>query len=68
MRRLDELHLEHPFMGVRMMRDQLARLGIAVGRRHVGILMKRMGIAAIYRKLGIKSTRGIRFIPIFCGG
>ena len=25
MRRLDELHLEHPFMGARMLRDQLWR-------------------------------------------
>ena len=25
MRRIDELHLEHPFMGVRMLRRQLAR-------------------------------------------
>ena len=27
MRRLDELHLEHPFMGARMRRDQLNREG-----------------------------------------
>ena len=27
MRRLDELHLEHPFMGARMLRDQLGRAG-----------------------------------------
>ena len=25
MRRMDELHLEHPFMGARMLRDQLNR-------------------------------------------
>ena len=35
MRRLDELHLEHPFMGARMLRDQLARQGIHAGRRHI---------------------------------
>jgi putative transposase len=46
MRQIDELHLEHPFMGARMLRDQLARQGIAVGRRHVGTLMRRMGIQA----------------------
>jgi putative transposase len=33
MRKLDELHLEHPFMGSRMLRDQLDRQGIRVGRR-----------------------------------
>ena len=52
MRRLDELHLEHPFMGARMLRDQLLRAGNFVGRRRVGTLMKRMGIEALYRKLG----------------
>src|SRR5438309_6977526 len=40
MRRLDELHLEHPFMGARMLRDQLAKQGIHVGRRHIGTLMR----------------------------
>lgn len=52
MRRLDELHLEHPFMGARMLRDQLNREGFDVGRTHVGTLMKRMGMAALYRKPG----------------
>ena len=47
MRRLDELHLEHPFMGARMLRDQLAREGIHAGRRHIGTLMQRMGITAL---------------------
>jgi putative transposase len=50
MRRLDQLHLEHPFAGSRMLRDLLRREGIEVGRRHVATLMRRMGIAAIYRK------------------
>lgn len=47
MRRLDELHLEHPFMGARMLRDQLARQGIRAGRRHIRTLMLRMGIEAL---------------------
>jgi len=50
MRRIDELHLEHPFAGSRMLRDFLRLQGIAVGRRHVGTLMRRMGIQALYRK------------------
>lgn len=50
MRRIDELHLEHPFMGARMLCDQLNRGGFVVGRRHVGTLMKRMGVEALYRK------------------
>jgi putative transposase len=50
MRRIDELHLEHPFAGSRMLRDFLLREGFEVGRRHVGTLMRRMGIEALYRK------------------
>jgi putative transposase len=50
MRRIDELHLEHPFAGSRMLRDLLRLAGIEVGRRHVGTLMRRMGIQALYRK------------------
>ena len=52
MRRLDALHLEHPFMGARMLRDQLNREGFTVGRKHVGTLMARMGMEALYRKPG----------------
>ena len=50
MRRIDELHLEHPFAGSRMLRAMLRREGQPVGRRHVGTQMRRMGINAIYRK------------------
>jgi len=39
MRRIDELHLEHPFMGARMLRDQLNRAGSDVGRKRVGTMM-----------------------------
>ena len=41
MRRIDELHLEHPFMGTRMLRRQLRREGVCVGRRHVATLMQK---------------------------
>jgi putative transposase len=47
MRRLDELHLKHPFMGARMLRRQLKSEGIQVGRRHVRTLMLRMGMEAL---------------------
>jgi putative transposase len=50
MRRIDELHLEHPFAGARMLRDLLRQDGYAVGRKHVATLMRRMGIEALYRK------------------
>ncbi|MFY9329934.1 MAG: IS3 family transposase [Georgfuchsia sp.] len=50
MRRIDELHLEYPFTGARMLRDMLRREGHRIGRKHVGTLMKKMGIEALYRK------------------
>ena len=50
MRRIDELHLNHPFAGARMLRDLLALAGVSVGRRHVATLMKKMGIEALYRR------------------
>jgi putative transposase len=50
MRRMDELHLEFPFAGSRMLRDLLNKEGVEIGRRHVATLMRRMGIEALYRK------------------
>src|SRR5712692_11120453 len=50
MRRIDELHLEFPFAGARMLRRLLAADGSKVGRRHVRTLMSRMGIEALYRR------------------
>lgn len=64
MRRLDELHLEHPFMGARMLRDQLWREGARVGRRHVTTLMVRMGIAALAPQPGTsKRAPGHKIYP-----
>jgi putative transposase len=50
MRRMDELHLDLPFAGSRMLRDLLNAEGARIGRRHVATLMRRMGIEAIYRR------------------
>ena len=50
MRRMDELHLDFPFAGSRMLRDLLNAEGVAIGRRHVATLMKRTGIEAVYRR------------------
>jgi putative transposase len=50
MRRIDELHLEHPFAGARMLSRMLKREDQPAGRRRVSTLMKRMGINALYRK------------------
>ena len=50
MRRIDELHLDYPFAGSRMLRDLLRGEGVVIGRQHVITLMKRKGIEAIYRR------------------
>ena len=50
MRLIDELHMKYPFMGSRSIRDQLQDMGHQVGRQHVSTLMKKMGIAAMYKK------------------
>lgn len=69
MRQIDELHLEHPFMGARMLCDQLTRKDFQVGRKHVGTLMKRMGIEALYRKPGTsKKHPGHEIYPYLLRG
>lgn len=50
MRRIDELHMEFPFAGARMLVRLLRREGHGVGRRCVRTLMKRMGVEALYCK------------------
>ena len=50
MRRMDELHLDYPFAGSRMLRDLLRSEGVVIGRERVATLMRRMGIAALYRR------------------
>jgi putative transposase len=64
MRAIDELHLEHPFAGSRMLRDFLQRDGVRVGRRHMRTAMRRMGIEAIYRKPNTsKPAQGHKIYP-----
>jgi putative transposase len=63
-RRIDELHMAYPFAGSRMLRDLLGGEGIKVGRLHVATLMKRMAIAAIYRRPNTsKPAPGHRIYP-----
>jgi putative transposase len=69
MRRIDELHLEYPFAGSRMMRDFLNRAGVSIGRRHVATLMRRMGIEAIYRRPNTsKPAPGHKIYPYLLRG
>jgi putative transposase len=68
MRRMDELHLDCPFAGSRMLRDLLHAEGVKIGRRHVSTLMKRMEIEAIYRKPNTsKPARGHKIYSYLLG-
>jgi putative transposase len=49
MRRIDELHLNYPFAGARMLRDFLRAEGIGIGREKVAVI-RRMGVEAVYRR------------------
>jgi len=63
MRRIDELHLELPFAGSRMLRDLLRGEGFVTGRDHVRTLMRRMGISAVYRRP--RTSQRHRAHPVF---
>ena len=69
MRRIDELHLEFPFAGSRMLRDLLRQEGIKIGRLHVASLMKKMAIEAIYRRPNTsKPSPGHKIYPYLLRG
>ena len=69
MRRIDELHLDHPFAGSRMLRDLLRGEGVAIGRELVVTIMRRMRIEAIYRKPNTsKAALGHRIYPYLLRG
>jgi putative transposase len=69
MRRIDELQLDYPFAGSRMLRDLLRGEGIAIGRQRVATMMKRMGIAALYRRPNTsKPAPGHKIYPYLLRG
>jgi len=69
MRRLDELHLDYPFAGSRMLRDLLDGEGVEIGRQRVITMMRRMGIEAIYRRPNTsKATPGNTIYPYLLRG
>lgn len=47
MRKIDELHLQFPFMGARQLSRHLKIDGVDIGRRHTRTLMRRMGLEAL---------------------
>ena len=69
MRRIDELHLDYPFAGSRMLRDLLRGEGVAIGRELVRTMMRRMGIEALYRRPNTsKPAPGHKIYPYLLRG
>ena len=69
MRRIDELHLDHPFAGSRMMRDLLRGEGVVIGRERVASMMRRMGVEALYRRPNTsKPAPGHKIYPYLLRG
>ena len=69
MRRIDELHLDHPFAGSRMMRDLLRGEGTAIGRERVASMMRQMGIEALHRRPNTsKPAPGHKIYPYLLRG
>lgn len=50
MRRIDELHLKHPFFGSRMLTQTLKMLGYVINRKRVQRLMRLMGLESLAPK------------------
>jgi len=67
MRRIDELHLVHPFMGAHMLRDQLERQGLLASRRHVASSWAAWALRR-WRRSQIPASvcRGTRSTRTFC--
>src|SRR5438309_8139843 len=69
MRRIDELHLDYPFAGSRMLRDMLGREGVHAGRQRIATMMRRMGIEALYRRPNTsKPAPGHKIYPYLLRG
>jgi putative transposase len=69
MRRIDELHLDYPFAGSRMLRDLLRGEGVAIGRERVASMMRRMRIEALYRRPNTsKPAAGHKIYPYLLRG
>ncbi|CCE98686.1 K07497 putative transposase (plasmid) [Sinorhizobium fredii HH103] len=47
---IDELHLDYPFAGSRILQGLLRGEGLETGRRHVATLINKVGIETIYRR------------------
>lgn len=69
MRRLDQLHLEHPAYGSRRLRALLQREGLQINRKRVVRLLQTMGLEAVYPKRSLSQPgEGHRIYPYLLDG
>lgn len=69
MRRLDELHLDHPVYGSRRLMVLLHREGRAINRKRVMRLLQLMGVEALYpKRLLSRPGEGHRIYPYLLKG
>ena len=69
MRRLDELHLEHPVYGSRRLTALLQREGREVNRKRVTRLLELMGVEVVYPKASLSQPgEGHRIYPYLLEG
>jgi putative transposase len=69
MRRLDELHLEHPVYGSRRLQALLQREGREVNRKRVVRLLQLIGVEALYPKRALSQPgEGHRIYPYLLEG
>jgi putative transposase len=69
MRRLDQLHLDHPVYGSRRLTVLLRRQGCEVNRKRVVRLLRRMGIEAIYPRRSLSQPgEGHEIFPYLLKG
>lgn len=69
MRRLDELHLEHPVYGSRRLAAVLRREGRVVNRKRVARLLELMGVEVVYPRRNLSQPgEGHRIYPYLLEG
>ncbi len=69
MRRLDEIHIQRPFLGSRRLRDALEQEGLFVNRKRIQRLMRVMGLEALYPKRKTSTPgKGHRIFPYLLRG
>ena len=69
MRRLDQMHLEHPVYGSRRLTALLQRAGQEVNRKRVVRLLRLMGVEAVYPKRSLSQPgAGHRIYPYLLKG